>query len=91
MLRARGALGGEDLGAGPVARGSAAAGDGVGGDERRGGRSLGGNKRVRYFTALGSAREVEAALRVAAAFGYVGPIEEGSRGISIAWRRRSGG
>ena len=38
--------------------------------------SQGGNKRARYFTALGSAREVEAALRVAAAFGYVGPIEE---------------
>ena len=38
--------------------------------------SQGGNQRARYFTALGSARKVEAALRVTAAFGYVGGIEE---------------
>ena len=53
--------------------------------------SQGGNKRVRYFTALGSAREVDAALRVAVAFGYVGPIEEGlardlDRVAAALWR-----
>lgn len=37
--------------------------------------SQGGICRARYFTALGSAREVRAALRVAVAFGYVAQID----------------
>jgi four helix bundle protein len=36
------------------------------------GESLGGNQRVRFRTALGSAAEVGAALDVAQAWGYVG-------------------
>jgi four helix bundle protein len=36
----------------------------------------GGNSRLRFRTALGSAREVETALRVARAFGYVSAIDE---------------
>ncbi len=33
--------------------------------------SQGGNRRARFFTALGSAREVRTALRVAEAYGYI--------------------
>jgi four helix bundle protein len=35
----------------------------------------GGNARQRFATALGSAREVETALRVAQAFGYVASLD----------------
>jgi four helix bundle protein len=37
----------------------------------------GGNARLRFYTALGSAREVETALRVARAFGYVKELDDG--------------
>ena len=39
--------------------------------------SQGGNKNARYYSALGSAREVGSALEVARAFGYVGDIDAG--------------
>jgi len=37
----------------------------------------GGNRRQRYLTAAGSAREAKAALRIAAGLGYVGALEAG--------------
>ena len=41
--------------------------------------SRGGNRTVRYHTALGSMREVLSCLEVAAALGYVAPVDEGMR------------
>lgn len=41
--------------------------------------SLGKNKRVRYYTALGSARETRAAIEVAEVLGYVPPIDPKTR------------
>jgi len=38
--------------------------------------SLGRNKRARYFTALGSARETKACIDVAAALGYIEPLDD---------------
>ena len=37
----------------------------------------GGNRRLRYLTALGSARETLACLHVAEAFGYIAPVGPG--------------
>jgi len=39
--------------------------------------SVGGVRRARYRTALGSARETRACLQVAESFGYIGPMSEG--------------
>jgi len=41
--------------------------------------SLGKNKRVRYFTALGSARESKAVIDVAEVLGYIAPIDPKTR------------
>ncbi len=38
--------------------------------------SSGGTRRERYRSALGSAREVQACIDVARAFGYVGGVED---------------
>jgi len=40
-----------------------------------GSRSLGGNKRVRYYSALGSAQETKACVDVAEVLGYVEPLD----------------
>ncbi len=53
--------------------------------------SQGRNGRARYFTALGSAREVRTAIRVAHAWGYVAPIDAVAADrldhvIAILWR-----
>ena len=40
-----------------------------------GSNSQGGNRRARYFNALGSAKEVRACLDVARAFGYVDAVD----------------
>ena len=41
--------------------------------------SLGRNKRVRYYSALGSARESKAAIEVAEVLGYIAPIDPRTR------------
>lgn len=41
--------------------------------------SHGGNRELRFRTALGSAREVQACLDVAAAWGYLGPAGDAAR------------
>jgi hypothetical protein len=42
--------------------------------------SRGRNRAAKYHVALGSAREMLACLEVAEAFGYVAPVDAGTRG-----------